>query len=176
MELNLFPTKIYRFKSNIDTHPMIKPILDLEVGKDLHYGQESGGLQGGGWIYNTTEFDSVRLYIDKTIKETFGNDCNILDVWTSIYKKGDYNKIHNHPPTNPMYYDSNLWAGVFYIKTNKNGGRLVIHSPQNPTNTEDFYPEDGELFLFNSFTYHSVTPNLSDDYRICIAFNFTTNS
>lgn len=173
MEHNLFPTKLYRFQSNIDTQMMIKPILDLEVGKDLHYGQESGGLQGGGWIYDTEVFDSIRLYINQTIEQTFNSKCNILDTWVSIYKKGDYNKIHNHPATNPMYYDSNLWAGVFYIKTNKDSGRLVIHSPQNPTNTEDFYPDNGELFLFNSHTYHSVTPNLSDSDRICIAFNFT---
>ena len=172
MEYNLFPTVLYKFKSNVDTDVLIKPILDLEVGKDLHYGQDSGGLQGGGLILESNGFVEVREWIYNTISNTFNREFKLTDVWVSIYELGDYNKIHNHPPTNPSYYDNEMWAGVFYIKTNHDGGKLVIHSPQNVTNTEDFQPEDGDLYLFNSNTYHSVTPNKSEDKRICLAFNF----
>lgn len=171
-EVNLFPTKIYKFKSNLVTSEQIDKILSLDREKDLHYGQESGGLQGGGLILQDVSFSNVREWIKEKISETFSRKFTITDVWVSIYNKGDYNKIHNHPATNPMYYDNEMWAGVYYIKVNNQGGRLVIHSPQNPTNTEDFQPEQGELFIFNSNTYHSVTPNLSEEPRICIAFNF----
>ena len=172
MEYNLFPTVLYKFKSELDTTNLVNQILNLKVGKDLHYGQDSGGLQGGGMILQDNEFREVREWIHSTIRKTFNKQFTITDTWVSIYNKGDYNKIHNHPPTNPSYYDNEMWAGVFYIKTNNDGGRLVIHSPQNPTNTEDFQPEESELYLFNSNTYHSVTPNQSDERRICLAFNF----
>ena len=171
-ELKLFPTIIYRFNSELDTSKIAERVLELKVGTDLHYGQDSGGLQGGGLILQHIDFEDTYEWIKEQISKTFNRKLTITDAWVSIYGKGDYNKIHNHPATNPMYYDNERWAGVFYIKTNNEGGRLVIHSPQNPTNTEDFQPEEGELYLFNSNTYHSVTPNLSEEQRICIAFNF----
>ena len=171
-EVNLFPTKIYKFKSNLTTQEQIDKILSLDKEKDLHYGKNSGGFQGGGLILNDVSFHKVREWLKEKISETFHRKFTITDVWVSIYNKGDYNKIHNHPATNPMYYDNELWAGVFYIKTNNKGGELVIHSPQNPTNTEEFVPNEGDLFIFNSNTYHSVTPNQSNEKRICLAFNF----
>jgi len=172
-EINLFPTKVYKIQSNLNTIHLANKVMNLEIGKDLHYGQDSGGLQGGGLILQDIDFADVKDWIKEQISKIFSRKFRITDVWVSIYNTGDYNKIHNHPSTNPMYYDNEMWAGVFYIKTNKEGGRLVIHSPQNPTNSEDFQPEEGELYLFNSNTYHSVTPNQSDEKRICLAFNFT---
>lgn len=171
MEHNLFPTKLYRFKSELNTTHMVERVLELDIDKDLHYGKESGGLQGGGLILQSIDFIEASEWIHNKISETFNRKFKITDVWVSIYNKGDYNKIHNHPPTNPSYYDNEMWAGVFYLKVNNQGGNLVIHSPQNVTNTEDFQPEEGELFLFNSNTYHSVTPNESEEKRICLAFN-----
>ena len=172
-QLNLFPIVIYRFNSNFNTTKMIERILELDVDKDLHYGKESGGLQGGGLILEDNDFVDMREWIKEQILKTFNRKSTITDVWVSIYGKGDYNKIHNHPATNPMYYDNEMWAGVFYIKTNRKGGELLIHSPQNPTNTYSIKPKEGELILFNSNTYHSVTPNESDEKRICLAFNFS---
>lgn len=172
MEHNLFPTRVYQFTSSLPTHDLVEPILNLDKQKDLHHGEDSGGWQGGGMIFQTSVFQPIKEFIERKIQQTFDQDFNITDVWVSIYNKGDYNKIHNHPVTNPLYYDNEQWAGVFYIKTHKESGRLVIHSPQNPTNTHDFEPKDGDLFLFNSSTYHSVTPNQSEEQRICIAFNF----
>jgi len=170
--LDLFPTVIYRFNSEADTAKLAERVLELEVGKDLHYGQDSGGLQGGGLILQDIDFNYTHYWIKEQISKTFNRKFTITDVWVSIYDKGDYNKIHNHPPTNPTYYDNEMWAGVFYIKTNDEGGELLIHSPQNATNTYDIKPREGELILFNSNTYHSVTPNQSDEKRICLAFNF----
>lgn len=172
MELNLFPTKIYRFQSNLDTTEMVDTVLKLEENKDVHYGKDTGGLQGGGLILQQLSFMQAREWIKEKISETFQKKFTITDVWVSIYNKGDYNKIHNHPATSPRYYDNDLWAGVFYIKVNNEGGKLLIHSPQNVTNTYGLEPELGELILFNSSTYHSVTPNESDELRICLAFNF----
>ena len=172
MELNLFPTKIYRFQSNLDTTEMVDTVLKLEENKDVHYGKDTGGLQGGGLILQQLSFMQAREWIKEKISETFQKKFTITDVWVSIYNKGDYNKIHNHPATSPRYYDNDLLAGVFYIKVNNEGGKLLIHSPQNVTNTYGLEPELGELILFNSSTYHSVTPNESDELRICLAFNF----
>ena len=169
MELNLFPTKVYQFNSSLVTKEQVQEILNLDR---LHYGQDTGGYQGGGLVFEKPSFMEVRKWIKEKISETFSRKFTITDIWVSIYNKGDYNKIHNHPPTNPMYYDNEMWAGVFYIQTPKNSGKLLIHSPQNVTNTHEIEPNDGDLILFNSATYHSVTPNQSEETRICIAFNF----
>lgn len=172
MEINLFPTKIYHYTSSISTLDLINPILELDKQRDLHYGKDSGGWQGGGGVFESDIFKPIREYILYTIGNTFQREFKISDIWVSILNKGDYNKIHNHPVINPSYYNNEQWAGVFYVKTHNHGGELIIHSPQNPTNTHTIEPKDGDLILFNSNTYHSVTPNQSDEQRICLAFNF----
>jgi len=174
MEINkdsLFPINIYNIDTHIDTTNMVNYIETNINNLDLHYGNDSGGLQGGGWLIDNPLFSQLKLTLDKSIQSIFDKKSKIMDGWISICNKNDYNKIHNHPSSNPIYYDSEFISAVFYLKTNKDGGNLVIHSHQNPTNTYDYQPENGSLIIFNSSTLHSVTPNLSDFSRISFAFN-----
>ena len=171
-EDNLFPIKVFTIKTNIDTQPLHSVVRELKNSMHFHYGKDAGGWQGGENLFNLTEFSEFKTTLTNSITQIFNKEFTILDMWGSIYNKGDYNKIHNHPALNPMYYDSTIWSGVFYIKTNTDGSYLTIHNHHNVTDTYDYDPNDGDIILFNSHTYHSVSPHNSNTDRICIAFNF----
>jgi len=171
-EDNLFPIKLYTIRTELPTTHLNDWILEIKDTQHFHYGRDTGGWQGGEGLWKHELMSDFRNILTSKITEIFDRDFAILEMWGSVSTKGDYNKIHNHPALNPMYYDTPNWSGIFYLKTNVEGGELLIHSSQNITDTHSIKPNDGDIILFNSQTYHSVTPNLSDDIRICIAFNF----
>ena len=173
---NIFPIQVHTFQTNIDTTP-IKHLVEswtsiLDVN-GLHYGEGTGGLQGGGEIIENVAFDEFHKTLNTTIPKLYRKGYNIISKWISIYNKGDYNKIHNHPT--PQYLNSELVSGIFYIQTQPNDSKLVIHSHQNVGDTEEFDPNEGDIILFRSSTYHSVTPKKFDSKRICLAFNLKLN-
>lgn len=171
-EDNLFPIKLYTIRTGMNVTELQSWVQELKDNQNFHYGMDTGGWQGGASMWNHELMAEFRKVLTNGINQIFNRDFTILEMWGSIAKKGDYNKIHNHPALNPMYYDTPNWSGVFYLKTNVDGGELHIHSTQNITDTHSVKPNDGDIIIFNSHTYHSVTPNLSDTDRICIAFNF----
>lgn len=166
----LFPIKVWSIKTEYNTSELVQPILNMKPY--LLYSQKSGGYQGGDELSKLTQYESLENVISTAIKNTFNSEFKMLDMWVSIYDKYDYNNIHNHPPFNPSDYNNPLYSGVLYIKTPNSSGGFVIHSNKNVTDKHVIYPQSGDLIIFNSSTYHSVEPNLSDEERICIAFNF----
>lgn len=171
--LELFPIKVWRIQSDIHTESLKD--ISISLKDSLHYGKSAGGYQGGDSFQNIPEFKEVIDFISDSVKTIFEKDFTFLDMWVSVYGKGDYNNIHNHPPFNSMYYDYPLYSGVFYIETFDNSGQLNIHSDRNVTNKHSLAPQKGELILFNSSTYHSVEPNESDSDRVCFVFNLALN-
>jgi len=101
------------------------------------------------------------------------------DVWTVIWRKGDFNAPHRHP--------DNHIAGAFYFKvpsSPNSGGELAIsniNTNQLPINDTDMSngmslrklsPKLGHGILFRADLEHFVLPSYTDEDRICIACNF----
>ena len=168
-KLELFPISVWQIHSGIDTTNL--HTVSLSLKDNLHYGKAAGGYQGGDNFDSIDEFKPVIQFITDSIKKIFNSNFTFLDMWISIAGKGDYNNIHNHPPFSSLYHNHPMYSGVFYIKTFNNSGNLNIHSSTNVTNKHTLNPIDGELILFNSSTYHSVTPSESNEDRICLVFN-----
>ena len=91
-------------------------------------------------------------------------------MWGNISSFTHSNQIHNHI-TSLTFSDQQL-SGVVYLKVPKNSGKILFYNPFNVNIQYCFTPKENEIFLFPSVLYHSVEPNLSQEDRISIAFNF----
>jgi uncharacterized protein (TIGR02466 family) len=82
-----------------------------------------------------------------------------------------------------------LFSGVYYIKAPKKSGNLVCNDPRPgvqlnmPARKEgrpskDLWrevhlePVEGRIIMFPFYLWHNVEPNLSNDIRISVSFNF----
>lgn len=99
-------------------------------------------------------------------------------AWMNINPTNAYNSVHEHPNFH--------WAGVYYVKAQQSelprDGILEFLDPRTNVNATSLpqmqfssryriKPEEGRLHIFPAFLSHSVTPNLSSEDRISIAFN-----
>jgi len=114
-------------------------------------------------------------------EELLDNEPYLGNMWANINSPGGYNRPHNHA--------NSLWSGVYYIKTPKNSGHLKCEDPKSvatmtyPKRKEGqlpsylwrevhFEPVAGRLIMFPSWLNHCVDPNMSNDIRISVSFNF----
>ena len=124
--------------------------------------------------YHLNKFYSDILLVDELIKPYITNS------WVVRYFKSDYAKPHVHI--------NSLISGIFYLNTNDKSGKLILsykkprifpelleirYKNKNEYNHTEYIiqPNNGMLVLFPSNLEHYVTENLSEDERICIAFN-----
>lgn len=103
-----------------------------------------------------------------------GVDSLRLDnSWVNYSSKYHFQNQHSHMPAKI--------SGVYYIKSNEQDGNLRIHSPIRhipgggsgiSSKTVEYAPQAGKLIIFPSWVEHSVRPNMTDDVRISVSFNF----
>lgn len=96
----------------------------------------------------------------------------VLNSWVNYFSKYHYQNQHHHMPAKV--------SGVYYIKSNEQDGNLRLHSPIRhipgfssiSSTTVEYTPQAGKLIMFPSWVEHSVRPNMTDDIRISVSFNF----
>lgn len=106
------------------------------------------------------------------------NGYLVTGCWANIKPEGAGHRPHIHP--------NNYLSGVYYVRTPRQGGRIVFHDPRvQPTlmaprvSAENQYNcpranlpvQAGMLILFPAWLTHSVEENQEDLDRISIAFN-----
>ena len=176
----LFPTPVYH--NNIG--------LDYEDGVVVDCERLNSGYISREQNYLLTNLP-LKEAIEKEVYKYLRNHLNIspfVDIkhqcsWVLIHKKGDYSPQHHH---------SNSWlSGVYYISVNENSGKLGFHDSYpygftagnidppidefTVTNSYmwEFLPRGGDIFIFPSHLTHSSQPNLSEEQRVCVSFNYT---
>jgi|TARA_R110000803_G_scaffold114688_1_gene183112 hypothetical protein len=89
---------------------------------------------------------------------------NIIDFWINKYFYKGYVKKHNHPT------DKKLTAktGVYYFKTPKNSGDLIVSNKK--TNMKE-----GDIIIFNPNQIHWTEKNLSKKDKIIFSVNMVKN-
>lgn len=126
-------------------------------------------------INNMSRYFLESLGIDKSIDLQIESWLNLNLPLTSHYQHEHFGAI---------------LGGVIYLDTDNLSGNLVIHDPiklrmqantyhakkykgNNPSvfPTISITPEIGKLVMFESWVTHSVSPNLSPNDRISLAFN-----
>ena len=103
------------------------------------------------------------------------------NMWANVNYPGGYNRPHLLP--------NSLFSGVYWIKTPVKSGDLMIYDPRPGIHTTmpnrkegplphqfwreiHYTPVAGRCIMFNSWLWHEVRPNESNDTRISVSFNF----
>ena len=186
----VFPTLIHFF--TVDDYYLIKDQL-IEfvyeeqrkdpVGKVV---SNIGGWQSKSYCENNILFTTIQETVSKyfSTNRIFSKNTlmNISSFWMNINKKGDHNEIHDHSMCD--------MAGVLYLKTSKDCGRIEFQSPNSFIQCKEmawynnelceaynFYPaygwdvQESEIYIFPSSLLHKVHQNKTDNDRISVSFN-----
>lgn len=187
--------------TNINVFPVFYGILDNSDFNNYKQGiinylyQKTSSSKGdifsnsGGWQQNKTDLiydTNFRVYFNyfkSKLTILIGSIYNIssfeiTQAWGNINGKHHSNFSHAHPGSDI--------AACFYIKSNSKSGNIVLMNPLNDYNSNinkkyktqfnkksylNIEAKEGRLIIFPASIIHYVEPNLSDDYRISIAFN-----
>lgn len=86
-----------------------------------------------------------------------------------------FNAMRPGQRTLPHHHDENdeLLSAVYYIRVPENSGDLILHTTDDSVRIR---PQEGKLVLFAPAMLHEVTPNLSTELRLSVAFNIGPNA
>ena len=189
---NLFSVPIFHYKLE-NYKETNKELLNyiLELQKNNKTGNIHSNI--GGW--HSQNFDivnqgppinflnKIKDYLKHIISNEFGwkyvpNKQRIVAMWAIINKKSSFNVMHNHQN---CYFSS-----TYYVKKPKSSGDITFFDPKEAktyrfpkiekyteysSEAVTIKPEEGDLLIFPSYLYHSVSENLSEDDRVVISFN-----
>ena len=185
-----FPTPIYiqEVSNAVElNHYLEKQILQWQ--KEDPKGVSKTNVNG--W-HSTTDMNQKEEYNVLT-KELFNIQHEIFkkelltqkpvlgNMWANINYKGGFNRPHLHP--------NSLFSGVYWVKAPENSGDLMLYEPRPGVHTTmpnrkegklppelwrdvHYQPKAGTAIMFPAWLWHEVRPNLSDDIRISVSFNF----
>lgn len=86
-------------------------------------------------------------------------------MWININPPGAYNILHDHISKHCIR------SATYYVKVNELSGDFVYKDDQNYQ--QYITPQPGMGLVFETHVKHAVEPNLSNQDRISIAFNFS---
>ena len=184
-----FPTMIY-IKDFPDSEKLNKYLED----HIMRWSQNDKGVSktnAGGW-HSSTDMNQKEEYNPLTRelfnmqeeiyqKENLNRNPVCGNMWANINYSKCYNRPHIHP--------NSLFSGVYFVKTPKNSGNLVLYDPRpgvqmTMPDRKDiklsrelwreihYEPKAGRCIMFPSWLWHEVKPNQSNDIRISVSFNF----
>ena len=184
-----FPTMIY-IKDFPDSEKLNKYLED----HIMRWSQNDKGVSktnSGGWHsktdmnkkeeYNPLTRELFNMQEEIYQKENLNRNPVCGNMWANINYSKCYNRPHIHP--------NSLFSGVYFVKTPKNSGNLVLYDPRpgvqmtmpdrkdiklSPELWREIHyePKAGRCIMFPSWLWHEVKPNQSNDIRISVSFNF----
>jgi len=175
-------------ENSIDFFPFLNPVgywksnlkeLDLEHWTNIAYEYvkdypESANRSNIGGYQSTSNlhlsppfFPLVEILLEKIKLITKSPNNKIEEMWLNFSPHGTFNHIHTHG-----CYEKQSLAGTLYLQTPSNCGRLCFVSP---IDSNFIFPLDvmyKDLIIFPNYFPHFVEPNLSQEDRISISFNY----
>ena len=181
-----FPTIIYAKDVNLDNRLFENAVIEW-----AHKDKGIKRTNMKGW-HSETDMHKIPVFkplVDELFKmqneifkEEFLTSEPILgNMWANINPSGGYNRPHLHPNSH--------FSGVYYIKAPKNSGQIVFNDPRTashmvmPNRIKETPPShlwrevrvdplEGRIIIFPAWLWHGVEPNLSEEIRISVSFNF----
>jgi len=145
--------KVYKFKEDN---------FDNSVKKS-----NRGGYQSTPDIHTYPGFYDLTHNLNKIFFEIFKNPLQtIQSMWINISCYENSNYIHTHGT------EIDLISGVLYLQVPKNSGEIGFVNPITHNIDNLILPSPKDLLLFPQNLPHLVNPNLSQEDRISIAFNY----
>lgn len=182
----MFFSPVYScFLDNIDNDKIIKESHDFKKIFSSNDRSNYGGWHSPTeWKNKDIENKEIKNLLDtihKVVHEVSVtwelSELRLSNFWININQKYNFNKSHNHP--------NSVFSGCYYVKCNQESGRIIFERPDNQefcissssTNKYRFSsywfsPTPSQLLIFPSNLKHFVEPNMSEEDRISIAFNF----
>ena len=190
-------TKVYNlFAIPISTTQLDYPVDIIETLCQQERRKNSKGViksNLGGWQSDNIIYpDSPFFFLQDIEKICQGVAKDVLKInksvflnnaWININQKDNLNQVHTHP--------NNILSGVYYVKTPEKCGNIIFRHPSfdmmerdwedivsdsdhNVYNSDTWWlpAKANTLYIFPSWIKHLVGPNMSDEERISMSFNF----
>lgn len=172
-----------------------RPELDglFERVQDLEYTRMAignGDISVNKWLLEQEQFADLKSLILEEVNifthyllhmDPQKIQWRLQNSWAVRHEPNDWSQGHHHT--------NSVLSGVYYIKTNQSSGNLVFTRSHDTISTSTFdfpftqftefnsksfgiTPQSGEIVIFPSHLVHSVDPNLSNEQRFAVAFNF----
>ena len=154
----------------LDCKNLIKEIYNIKQNTPSVSKSNRGGYQTPDNINNNSLFYPLVNTLNNLLCEIKKTpNLKITHMWANISSFSNYNYPHRHSNTD----NPNLFSGVVYLQVPKNSGNLVFLNPLSIDSECLIYsPKEKEVIFFPSILPHFVEPNLSQEDRISIAFNY----
>jgi|TARA_B100000085_G_scaffold498_1_gene507 uncharacterized protein (TIGR02466 family) len=190
-------TKVYNlFAIPISTTQLDYPVDIIETLCQQERRKNSKGViksNLGGWqsdniIYPDSPFfflQDIEKICQEVAKDVLKINKSVFlnNAWININQKDNLNQVHTHP--------NNILSGVYYVKTPEKCGNIIFRHPgfdmmerdwedivsdsdHNVYNSDTWWlpAKANTLYIFPSWIKHLVGPNMSDEERISMSFNF----
>ena len=182
----LFATPV--FETEIFLNDETKLFIKNQKTKTIEPAK-NGLISNNTYILNNKKLNKIKenilneinFYKNNILQVKENIQCYIKNSWLMFHNKHHFSHSHHHL--------NSFISGILYIKTPENCGNIVFHTTKvnhtlfpsinipfknyneyNST-TITFKVKENQLLLFPSSLVHSVENNLSNDTRICLAFN-----
>jgi uncharacterized protein (TIGR02466 family) len=190
----LFPTLIYTisldsFKTRHDA--IYKKVLEYQATTQTTTSWRCDTYNTLDAINLTTEplvadiIEACKQHVREFSKEygVIHDVVDVTDAWLNLASPGQFQEYHMH--------SNNHFSAVYYIKTPKHSGNLVVRSheavidmcpvpvpsiPARVVKGANLEPQEGMLVIFRSNLQHMVDKNMSDEDRVSLAVNFVIPS
>jgi uncharacterized protein (TIGR02466 family) len=181
---------LFKIKVKEEDIKNIYQICKKDKSKDFR-NQLAGIIEQEYLIDEKIYFEIIKKYIDpfkNAFTNWYGKEFNKMEVvkaWVNFMKKNEYNPPHVHGKCNfssVMYLkipDKLKIENQKYVGTLKSKGGPGSISFLNAAGndkfnitTQQFFPEEGDFFIFPSSLLHYVIPFKSSVERISVAANF----
>ena len=114
------------------------------------------------------QFKNIILSVVKDLNLYWSRPFQIENIWTNIYRKGDYAISHDHDPKR--------YSFVYFLKSKPNFSPLMFESidlKKKKKTWKGVKPIEGRLVVFPGFLKHRVPVHIHNETRITISGNFT---
>ena len=148
-------------RRNVEVDDVSSEVIALYTDPVNALSGSQGAWQCRYW-HSSKVKDNPYPWFDSTfdrVKSSIG-DLYIDEWWFTCGAPGDEYSWHVH--------SRYAWTGVLYIQTPENSGGIEF---KNGKEHQIFCPQVGDFLLFPGTLAHRVLKNLSNDYRISVAFN-----
>jgi uncharacterized protein (TIGR02466 family) len=184
----LFPTPLFVFEladhREMDQH-LLQSIYHLRQTEPGVVASNILGWHSKTNLFELPDFQAFKRLVDEAIVQVaqavgYGHvNIRPANCWANINPPNASNKIHDHANC--------LFSGVYYVRAPENCGNLMLYDPRS---ARTFYrpavkdytaytadavahaAETGLLLIFPSWLKHGVDPNLSQEERVSISFNY----
>jgi hypothetical protein len=179
MILEIGTTKI--LKTSYPTNELYETVIDKIKSITSQPNNFPGFIANGSCSFHNKDGDGRKLYEWKEFKDFIPflkqnvrdylesisiqeQDAPIAGMWANRYPPGTFVARHNHNDLNR--HKTLIIGALFYLKTQRNAGELVIDIPNYGEYNVSM--NEGDIVIFQSSLDHWTTPNNSDSDKYVI--------